>query len=157
MEQGKKQQQSNNNLKKNNPGIYVLAYLRQRKMTFWSLKHKNLLSPEKGLPQLRVFPLLYFIFQCVIFGLCSLNTIFVIFFFSLYCLESCAHTIIILSKEWIEVSNKLKDLERLWKHPDIKLCKLKACTRYIRDNHIAHTPNQHPILRASVSQDSFWA
>lgn len=62
------------------------------KVAFQPLKHKSLFFVEKMLLQLWVFPPLYCIFLCVIFGLFSLNTIFTIFFFSLCCLESCAHT-----------------------------------------------------------------
>lgn len=54
-------------------------------------------------------------------------------------LKAVLTPIIILSKEWTEISNKPKDLKRLWKHVNIKTCKLKACTRYILDVHTYHT------------------
>lgn len=83
---------SSGNKMKKIPGKCVLTCLRQRKIAFHSLKHESWFSLEKVLPHLWVFPPLCCIFQCVIFGLFSLNAISVIFFFCLCCLESCAHT-----------------------------------------------------------------
>lgn len=79
--------------------IYILACLRQRKLGFWSLMHESLFSLEKGLPQLWVFPALCCIFQCVIFGLFSLNTIFAISFFqSLLSWKLCSHPLLYFPK-----------------------------------------------------------
>lgn len=59
-------------------------------------------------------------------------------------LKAVLTPIIILSKEWTEISNKPKDLKRLWKHVNIKMCKLKALYHiHFRCTHIPHTPDQY--------------
>ena len=130
--------------KKKIPRIYILACLRQSKLGFWSLVHESLFSLEKGLPQLWVFPALCCIFQCYFWLIFSEYYFCYLLFSVSVVLKAVLTPIIILSKEWTEISNKPKDLKRLWKHVNIKMCKLKALYHiHFRCTHIPHTPDQY--------------